>query len=155
MLSYSLTSHYSSWILLFKEGGIIFLNFLIFVSLVIVMLGLLLKWCHTWAAMHSCGVGAPTWCSGSSKLEHTSDTGNHCGHLHWWFICFPLHLAKQLNAGLHVSLFMNPVPLRVKPPRWPLQIASARTGSPGTLRSERRCWQRSLWTVTEHDLTDH
>ena len=72
-----------------------------------------------------------------SFKTHLLTQGTSCGRLPSCFMCFSLHFAKQLNAGLHVSLFMNPVLLRVKLPRWLLQIPSARSGLPGTSRSER------------------
>lgn len=64
-------------------------------------------------------------------------------------MCFSLHFAKQLNAGSHVSLFMNPVLLRVKLPRWFLQIPSARSGLPDTSHSERTGLAHSVWTLTK------
>lgn len=68
-------------------------------------------------------------------------------------MCFSLHLAKQLIAGLHVSLFMNSVLLRVKLPRRLLQIPSARSGLPGTSHSERNVLaQLCVDCYWEHDL---
>lgn len=74
-----------------------------------------------------------------SQAFHTVLTwGARCGHQHLYLIAFPL-LCRPFNPGLYVSLFMNSVLLRVKLPRWLLRIPSARSGLPGTSRSE--------WTV--------
>lgn len=65
----------------------------------------------------------------------------------YYLIAFPC-LCKLFNPGLHVSLFMNSVLLRVKLPRWLLQIPSARNGLPGTSHSEGTVLAQLWWTVT-------
>lgn len=64
-------------------------------------------------------------------------------------------LCKLFNPGLHVSLFMNSVLLRLKLPQWLLQIPSARSGLPGTSHSERIVLAQLWWTVTRACLHPH
>ncbi|XP_076773200.1 protein FAM184A isoform X2 [Arvicanthis niloticus] len=62
--------------------------------------------------------------------------------------------SRNLTAGLSITHCCVPcnspkdVLLRVKRPRWLLQIPSARSGLPGTSHSELR-WDSSVWTVQE------